>query len=843
MDALPFRVIIVGAGPTGLALGNMLIAANIDFVILERHKSVITESGACIMLWPHATRILDQLGLLKKGSHPQHIPLHSKIAIDHRGSQISNDPTFQWIEENHGYAPMHLIRPHLTSLLYDGFEKHRGKIKTSVYIYDIEMNETGVRVKLQDGSVENGSIVIGCDGVHSQTRNIMQKYANMAGIAIDEEPKVATYQCLYGSAASIPGITKSVFWESHGPGVATQFANLGDRSHFSLLKRLKEPISEHHVFSTEETTNFFKEIGETLITSSLKAKDLQQHCTWTRLAYQPEGSLKRWYHNRIVLCGESTTQMTSIAGMGFNTALQSAVVLANKLHKTLQSNSQPDMNVLTGVFKEYQEIRQIETQIASKLSASYVRAVTWSSCELTALPPGVHPPPHHLEYGDGVVSGKQKKVVQRDGGVSIPNSVKAMLMPFSLPPAKQAAILNGPALAPPPGVVPNLEHPPNNDLAIHIPFAVFLALVTIAVFGRMYIRFIHLKQPFIGDYLVLLGYAFFLTEYALVYRMTIVPGSFVHQWNVRMRDLTEYLHIIFISSVIYNFTILPVKVAVLLEWLRIFSPTGTRNLVFWASHFLIWANVIFYMSTVIALNVSCTPYEFIWNKLIPGNCKAVDYKLTDLSVSVFNFTSDVLILLIPQHAIWKLQMLSRKKIGVSLVFAIGLFACGAALARLVETVKHQESMDFTYTFTSVQLCSGVEMTCAFLVICVPSFPKAFQAMKESKLKSFWTSRSSQKHLRSTSGKNSGEGSWPRSHSQKFSKLRPTNGQDSSIDGHQLSSISKLKHNESAEQSLHPYDIGQAERGIVQTTDFEVTEGSQHSSNALKDPYDHHEQWN
>ena len=98
MDAIPFRVIIVGAGPTGLALGNMLIAANIDFVILERHKSVITDSGACMMLWPHATRIFDQLGLTK-GPHRQNIPLHTKIAIDHRGSQISNDPTFEWIEE------------------------------------------------------------------------------------------------------------------------------------------------------------------------------------------------------------------------------------------------------------------------------------------------------------------------------------------------------------------------------------------------------------------------------------------------------------------------------------------------------------------------------------------------------------------------------------------------------------------------------------------------------------------------------------------------------------------------------------------------------------------------
>jgi 2-polyprenyl-6-methoxyphenol hydroxylase-like FAD-dependent oxidoreductase len=201
----------------------------------------------------------------------------------------------------------------------------------------------------------------------------------MMGVVIDEEPKVATYQCLYGSALSIPGMAKNVFWESHGPGVATQFANLGGSSHFSLLKRLKKPISELHIFSNEEKKSFFEDIGDTSITSSLKARDLQKYCTWTHLAYQPEGSLKQWHHGRIVLCGESSAQMTSIAGMGFNTALQSAVLLANKLHKIMQSSPLPDTDRLTTAFEEYQEIRKIETRIASELSARYVRAVTWSS--------------------------------------------------------------------------------------------------------------------------------------------------------------------------------------------------------------------------------------------------------------------------------------------------------------------------------------------------------------------------------------------------------------------------------------------------------------------------------
>jgi 2-polyprenyl-6-methoxyphenol hydroxylase-like FAD-dependent oxidoreductase len=207
----------------------------------------------------------------------------------------------------------------------------------------------------------------------------VHKIARAADVAIDEDPRVASYQCMYGSAKSIPGMTDNVFWESHGPGVATQFASSGDRSYFSILKRMKEPMKDHHIFNDEEKNLFFKEIGETSVTATLKAKYLPQYCTWTRLAYQIEGFSKKWYYGRIVLCGEATTQMTSIAGMGFNAALQSAVVLANKIHAVVQSNQRPDLNALTTAFAEYQTICQVETKAVSELSAMYVRAVTWSS--------------------------------------------------------------------------------------------------------------------------------------------------------------------------------------------------------------------------------------------------------------------------------------------------------------------------------------------------------------------------------------------------------------------------------------------------------------------------------
>lgn len=108
-----FRVIIVGAGPTGLATANMLAAAQIDFVILEQHKQVVTDSGACIMLWPHSARVLDQLGLLES-ARSRSLGLHSKGTVDSTGRRISNDPTFIWIEEKYAVSHVYTAHPRLT---------------------------------------------------------------------------------------------------------------------------------------------------------------------------------------------------------------------------------------------------------------------------------------------------------------------------------------------------------------------------------------------------------------------------------------------------------------------------------------------------------------------------------------------------------------------------------------------------------------------------------------------------------------------------------------------------------------------------------------------------------
>ncbi|RYP65140.1 hypothetical protein DL769_006419 [Monosporascus sp. CRB-8-3] len=134
---------------------------------------------------------------------------------------------------------------------------------------------------------------------------------------------------------------------------------------------------------------------------------------------------------------------------------------------------------------------------------------------------------------------------------------------------------------------------------------------------------------------------------------------------------------------------------------------------------VIGINLIYHTLAVILVNVNCTPHAPNWNPFIPGVCR-IDIKRLSFSSAIINLILDFIPLLLPQHVIWRLRMSNSKKVGVSIVFLVGLLACISALIRLVSTVQFQASEDTTYSFSALALYSLVEITCGFLVLSVPS---------------------------------------------------------------------------------------------------------------------------
>jgi hypothetical protein len=67
---------------------------------------------------------------------------------------------------------------------------------------------------------------------------------------------------------------------------------------------------------------------------------------------------------------------------------------------------------------------------------------------------------------------------------------------------------------------------------------------------------------------------------------------------------------------------------------------------------------------------NCIPFAAYWNPLLPGS-RCVSPWPSFLSTAILSLVFDVIILILPMPKLWNLNMSTKKKIGMTIVFGIG----------------------------------------------------------------------------------------------------------------------------------------------------------------------------
>lgn len=339
--------------------------------------------------------------------------------------------------------------------------------------------------------------------------------------------------------------------------------------------------------------------------------------------------------------------------------------------------------------------------------------------------------------------------------------------------AELEAILNSPALAPPGDVVPNFANPPNdNRLALGVTTTA-LIVTTLAVLMRVH-SWIYVLKHWTGKveaFLVIAGFASFLTYITFAYQVINTEiGFFVHQWDLLVKDTIPFAKTIYFGGLIYNSAILPVKVAILTEWMRIFSARS-RNNFWWTCQIVMWLNILYYIAATIVEARQCSPQAKVWDPTIQGGY-CLDTRKVEVTSSSINIVSDVVILLAPQRVIWKLQLSKKKKLGVALIFAVGLFGIISAIFRLVATQNYLRSDDATYTVSPVAFWALAEMTSVFLVYGMPAIPSAMQSAK-TRIGTYYVglTKMSSRRTRENSNSSASAAAWPSKSTGPSTKYR------------------------------------------------------------------------
>lgn len=165
-------VIIVGAGPTGLALACQLVRYDVDFVIIDKSAGVTPYSKA---LGVHARtlEIYEQLGLAQKAVEQGTIA--GKVRLLERG-EVLGQVELSNIGKGLSAYPFMLVLEQSRNerLMHDWLNQHGHDVLWQTELESFSQDDTTVTAQVKTSNAQSqtiaGKYLVGCDGPHSLVR-------------------------------------------------------------------------------------------------------------------------------------------------------------------------------------------------------------------------------------------------------------------------------------------------------------------------------------------------------------------------------------------------------------------------------------------------------------------------------------------------------------------------------------------------------------------------------------------------------------------------------------------------------------------------------------------------
>ncbi|KAJ9295063.1 hypothetical protein DTO271G3_6233 [Paecilomyces variotii] len=254
---------------------------------------------------------------------------------------------------------------------------------------------------------------------------------------------------------------------------------------------------------------------------------------------------------------------------------------------------------------------------------------------------------------------------------------------------------------------------------------VLLILAATAVVLRIISSHIRRKSFKVHDYLVFLS-LFCLTGYVIDVLIGAIEGGYGdHILDMPLDKLKIALKVFFVTEWLWSTAVATFRLAILALYAEIFQTTifywvalGTGTVVF-----------LYWVASIFTIGLLCRPVAYNWDRTIPGVCG--DVIKTEYASAGFNMAIDLWVVFLPLPIVWRMHMTSRKKLGVTGAFALGVITAGINLGRAIQT-RVCPYDDLTYCALDSSILCVAEMTAGILVACVPTFGSVLSRRKKEK---------------------------------------------------------------------------------------------------------------
>ena len=316
------RILISGAGVAGLTLAYWLEQAGHTPIVIEKAKTIRTE-GYMIDFTGTGWDVADKMGLIpaiRQRASTTELVIY-KDKDDNITSQISIKNLLASMNDTVNYAAIN--RRDIVHILYEAVQD-KVEICFGRSLKAVEQTTNAVQVGFNDGSFDEYDLLVGCDGIHSHTRQLVfgdeQQFANYFGyqFAIFEIPPLQ-YDLGHSYHMYVePDLQIGIFpTQADKWLVFATFAQKDDSI----------PKSDKRV----------KAIGQQLahvdwyVPELLNTLQSDDYVFWDNIT---QIQMPQWYDNRVALIGDSAYCPTLISGQGASMAMAGAYFLAEGLAET-----------------------------------------------------------------------------------------------------------------------------------------------------------------------------------------------------------------------------------------------------------------------------------------------------------------------------------------------------------------------------------------------------------------------------------------------------------------------------------------------------------------------------
>ncbi|KAK2841687.1 hypothetical protein FQN49_006010 [Arthroderma sp. PD_2] len=159
------------------------------------------------------------------------------------------------------------------------------------------------------------------------------------------------------------------------------------------------------------------------------------------------------------------------------------------------------------------------------------------------------------------------------------------------------------------------------------------------------------------------------------------------------------------------------KISVGLFLLRIFQSTTFR----YCTYAIIVLNAAIAVTWILVDAFNCIPVHLswtAWKREETGKC--INFMVATYVNGFVNITVDTIMVSMPVYEVIKLKLSIRKKIGVALMFGMGLLLTAVGVARVIILFQHDPTKNPTYEMAPLNYWSMIECQFAIICACLPA---------------------------------------------------------------------------------------------------------------------------